>query len=156
MVLQQGAACEAAVERRDDRTTNMSGEAASCCCGSVSIDMLNRGMRDECLFLVTVEPDRLVELECGLAFAARQEHDLVAIHRPGMRQGPDQHGFPIAAVSMVGVRHDVLDETIGLAPACEIRNHGERARGYQRAVHLGAETLVPRTRQQLSPRGLHS
>lgn len=32
---------EIAVEREDDRTTNKSGEAASCCCRTLSIDKLD-------------------------------------------------------------------------------------------------------------------
>jgi hypothetical protein len=53
-----------AVERKNDRTNNMSGGAASCCCGSVSIEMLNGGIT-RLTFFGMLEDGRQIANSCA-------------------------------------------------------------------------------------------
>jgi putative addiction module component (TIGR02574 family) len=65
-----------AVQREDDRATNISGEAASCCCGSVSIDMLSvdpfpHGTRGARLNPMNARVDHLLDEVLGLPLEER-------------------------------------------------------------------------------------
>jgi hypothetical protein len=87
---------EVAAERKNDRTINICGAAASCCCGSVSIDKLDVTVAAAPLRAVRLFYERSV-LQ-GLMDVAHEDHGLVCGKKRGVPDVGEGHRKSVASV----------------------------------------------------------
>lgn len=96
-----------------------------------------------------------IKAQGALVLAAGHQHGLVAVLVPDMRQGCMQQRSAIAALPVVGMGDDVLDQGIVPAAAREVGDDQQHTAADQLRADKAAQVPIAGIRHQALPDGLN-